>query len=263
MKIYDRKNRRIAVIKNEATASFWDAHWRSGDLKKEILEGGKEGLVLKITRRYLSPGEKILEGGCGNGKNVFGLSKNGYDAYGVDFAEGTITEAKKIFPDLKISVGDVKKLDFPDEHFDGYWSLGVIEHFRDGYGEAVSEAGRVLKKGGYLFLTFPWMSPLRKLKAAFGFYPVGERPEDDKDFYEFIFNDRLVRGEIAAAGFRAERKIPFDAVKGLKDEFGFLGPVFQKIYSSPRPIARAFRYLSSILLGWFCGHIILLVFRKK
>jgi len=53
---------------------------------------------------------------------------------------------------------DVRKLNFPDHYFDGYWSLGVIEHFYKGYDEIIHKIYRVLHPGGFLFLTVPEMS---------------------------------------------------------------------------------------------------------
>ena len=62
----------------------------------------------------MKPRAKILEGGCEIGQNVYGLKSWGYEAYGVDFARETVERTKKEFPELKIFVQDVRKLDFPD-----------------------------------------------------------------------------------------------------------------------------------------------------
>ena len=50
------------------------------------------------------------------------------------------------------------------ESVDAYWSLGVIEHFFNGYKEIAEEANRILKNKGFIFLTFPSMNILRKQK---------------------------------------------------------------------------------------------------
>ena len=44
---------------------------------------------------------------------------------------------------------DLDDLPVEDESVDGYWSLGVIEHFYDGYGEILSEMHRVIKRDGF------------------------------------------------------------------------------------------------------------------
>ena len=56
-------------------------------------------------------------------------------------------ELKKIklhWPQLDVSYGDVRALEFEDDSFDGYWSLGVIEHFPDGYEDIGQEMTRVI-----------------------------------------------------------------------------------------------------------------------
>ena len=52
--------------------------------------------------------------------------------------------------------GDILALSYPDSSFDGYYSLGVVEHFTDSQLERLlGEAWRVLKPGGKLVLFWP------------------------------------------------------------------------------------------------------------
>ena len=46
-------------------------------------------------------------------------------------------------------------MSFPDNHFDAYLSLGVIEHWEEGPQQAIDEAYRVIKPGGYFFVSTP------------------------------------------------------------------------------------------------------------
>ncbi|MGR3318584.1 MAG: class I SAM-dependent methyltransferase, partial [Candidatus Anammoxibacter sp.] len=93
------------------------------------------------------------------------LHKAGFDAYGVDIAQDTVRTIRKRRPEIKIEIADVRKLPFSDEYFDGYWSLGVIGHFYDGYDKVFHEMRRIIRGGGYLFLSFPHMSFLRNCKV--------------------------------------------------------------------------------------------------
>lgn len=262
MEYFDPENKRLIYIKNSPNEEFWTRHWlQNGNLKRNIELGERNGLVKRITERFLKKHSRVFEGGCGIGQNVYGLAKWGYDASGADFAEGVIKRAKECFPDLRISAEDVRKLDYPDKYFDGYWSLGVIEHFAEGYESVIKEAGRVLKEGGYLFLTFPWMSPLRRAKARMNLYPLKESA-NMSDFYEFVLDDKQVARNIETEGFRLIFKSPSDAVKGLKDEIPMLKPVLQKIYDSRNIFMKGVRFVLSALFAPFSGHIILLVFKK-
>ena len=75
-------------------------------------------------------------------------------------------KSKAEVPDLNIETGDITNLVFGNSEFDGYWSLGVVEHLESGAGKAFDEMARVIKENGYLFITFPHMSKLRKIKAV-------------------------------------------------------------------------------------------------
>jgi SAM-dependent methyltransferase len=263
MKFYDKKNKRILVFEESATSYFWDRHWRTNNLIEDIKKGKNNKFLKKFTNKFLKPSAKILEGGCGIGQNVYGLNYWGYEAYGVDFAKETVEGVKKEFPELKLFVQDVRKLDFPDNFFDGYWSLGVIEHFFNGYDEIIKEAKRVLKPGGYLFLAFPYMSPLRKLKARIGCYKRFDKKFSKNNFYQFILPPDKVISKVKKVGFKLLLKHPYDAAKGLKDEIYLCRIVFQRIYQSENIFSKGIRFLTSFFFSRVAGHMILLVFQKN
>lgn len=112
MKYYDKKNERLIMYKQKADSEYWDSHWELDNFKERVKAGKNNRLVIKITKKYLPPSAKILEGGCGIGQNVYGLNCCGYDTYGVDFAKNTINIIKKEFPNLKVFNQDVKKTRF-------------------------------------------------------------------------------------------------------------------------------------------------------
>jgi ubiquinone/menaquinone biosynthesis C-methylase UbiE len=246
----------LIFVGQGATADFWDKQW-GDDFVKEIKNVSDDTLVVKITKRFLPSPAKILEGGCGRGQYVYALKRNGYNTYGVDYAKETIEQITKSFPDLKVYLGDVRKLSFADNEFDGYWSLGVIEHFYEGYGEIIKEMSRVIKPGGYLFLSFPVMSPYRRLKAALGMYPKFVEDNLDKNvFYQFSLDYGRVVGELKVLGFKLDYRHYTNGFKTLKEESLFAPlakiPILSRLL---KRFANAFSF--------FLGHTILLVFRKE
>jgi len=263
MKLYDKKHKRLVMFKEKATSKYWDKHWRVDNLIEKVKAGRNNKFIKKFTTKFLKPGTKILEGGCGMGQNVYALNKWGYDARGVDFAKETVKKVKVIFPELNLFVQDVKNLDFPNRFFDGYWSLGVIEHFWEGYDEILKEAKRVIRPNGYLFLTFPWMSPLRKLKAKLGLYKTFRGSLQNDNFYQFILDSNQVRKDVEKYGFKLRLKCPFDATKGIKDEIPPLSPILKRVYNSQNIFAKGIRFLNSVLFSKIAGHMILLIFQKK
>lgn len=268
MQYFDSINNQLIYEEEKATPEFWDRKWQDCDIKKTILTTPKRNFVSWITKKYISPSlsVKIIEGGCGMGQYVYALRKDGYDVAGVDNAEKSVWTIKNNFPELKIRLGDIRHLDFRDSSFDAYWSLGVIEHFFNGYDEVAREMSRVLKSGGFLFITFPYMSPLRKIKARLGYYPKFEAKKFNKEkFYQFALDTDSVIKKFEQLGFKLQSKRSFDGLKGLKDEIEnkFWKNIFKNIYESDNFILKITRIALYFILAPFAGHIRLLVFKKK
>ncbi len=265
LRYYDKLNNRLVHFKKKASADFWDDHWDVSNFKS-IVEGSKNNqFILRNTRRFLKEG-KILEGGCGMGGNVYCLHYNGYSAFGVDFAEKTVKKINKYFPELNVTVGDVQSLKFDDEFFDGYWSLGVIEHFYEGYEDILKEMKRVIKKGGYVFLSFPYLSPLRKFKAKLGLYKKYENSNCDmKNFYQFVLDIVTVQDDFKRCGFILKYAKPFDGLKGFKDEISIVKPILQKLYdyNGRSSLVNKLRSLLTNLLANFSAHMILMIFERR
>ena len=264
MKFFDKGNNRLVFIEQNASSNFWDEHWHKAGLGKTINPVSNRNFVCRFTKKYLQPGARILEGGCGRGQYVYKLSKMGYEVYGVDFAEKTVKKIKQLFPNLKVIKGDVRNLPFEENFFDAHWSLGVIEHFYDGFDEIIKEMRRTLIPDGFVFITFPHMSTLRRLKSKLNIYPVFVDNEKNKQlFYQFAFDENSVIRLFLREGFILKEKKELDGFKGLKDEIKILEPILQKINNSPTLFSKIIRHSLSHIFGKFSSHIILLVFQKK
>jgi len=247
------------------SVEFWDSHWDLAENTIRQILSTKKNFVSLITEKYLKPEHGIiLEGGCGTGQNVAALVNNGYRCIGIDWAEKTVALLNRYAAGLDIRQGDVRKLPFPDKYFAGYWSMGVIEHFREGYEPVALEMARVIKDNGYLFLAFPYLSLLRKFKAALGFFPEYKTDESD-EFYQFALDKKEVVNQFESLGFALVRSICFSSIKGLKDEIVFLKPLLQKLYDyrgNNRFIDLFISYLS-VAAAPVASHSILLVLRKN
>jgi len=266
MKYFDSENQHLVFYGKEPTANYWDEHWDCADITREIENDENFNLIAGNTKRFLLPdvSTKILEGGCGRGGNVSVLKKIGYDSYGVDYAENTVKKVSAARPDLKISLGNVERLDFSDGFFDGYWSIGVIEHFYHGYGKVANEMRRVLKPGGFLFITFPYMSPLRKMKAKFGTYiDIKNTKIESEYFYQYALNHKEVTEYFEDHGFAMVYDKPYDAIKGIKDEINVCKTPLQYLYDNNNILCNLVSLAISKLFSWFGCHSILLVFKKK
>ncbi|MCS7150858.1 MAG: class I SAM-dependent methyltransferase [Endomicrobia bacterium] len=143
--------------------SQWDKIWKGQDLYKAIENCRKDDLLNSIFAKYLPKNDKILEAGCGIGSWVVYLKELGYDIIGVDIVPYCIQLCKKVFPSVDIRVGDVRSLNFPDNFFGGYISLGVVEHMIEGPEVVLKEAKRVLKNGGVGIFTVPAFNYFQKI----------------------------------------------------------------------------------------------------
>jgi SAM-dependent methyltransferase len=265
MKImYEKEKRRLVYAGESSSPDFWNSHWDLEDFRESIEREKNSRFILKILRKYV-PDKKgrILEGGCGKGQVVYCMHVHGYESVGIDFAEKTVERTKELFPYLDIRVGDVRDLQFPDDYFLGYWSLGVIEHFQEGHHDILKEMKRVLVNRGYLFLNFPYMSCLRKLKAKLGLYKqfTGGGVES---FYQYVLDGDTVIREFESNGFKLIGKKPYSGIKGFKDEVAVFRSLLQRLfdYKGKNLWVRGLRYIFDIVLAFFAGHMILLVLRN-
>ena len=262
--LHDKENKRLVYIGESATPDFWDSHWDAENFKEMVKREKNNRFVLRTMRKYIPDKEvKILEGGCGRGQVVYCMHVHGYESIGIDFAKKTIEQVKGAIPELDVRVGDVRDLQFPDNYFTGYWSIGVIEHFWEGYRDISKEMRRVLINGGYVFLTFPYMSPLRRLKAKLGLYE-DFYVEDKENFYQFALDPETVINDFEGAGFKLLERKPRGGVKGFKDEISVLKPILQKLYDYQGKNfgIKGFAFVLDKLFSLFAGHTIFLVFKN-
>lgn len=102
-------------------------------------------------------GKKVLEVGCGIGKDARFLTENGIDYQGLDYSFRTLQLAHKHFDFAGLRKrfvnGDATSLPFPDNHFDLVMSIGVIHHI-PGTPKACREVARVTKPGGAVRVMF-------------------------------------------------------------------------------------------------------------
>ena len=261
-KYYDTKNKRLVFIGSHADDNYRDKHWQQDDFRNSI-QKTFDPFVVGNTKKYIKKGGKILEGGCGIGQNVYLLNHHGFNTIGIDYAEKTIEKINVHAPELDVRFGDVRRLPFENDSFDGYWSFGVIEHFYDGYDEIMSEMHRVINKGGVLLMTVPSMSILRKLKAKQGRYPLWDEDKDKiKQFYQYALDHTTVINNFENNGFRLMAVKPYDGFKGLKDEVIFLKKPMQYMYDSKFILVRIVRKIVSKIIERFSNHMTLFIFKK-
>jgi 2-polyprenyl-3-methyl-5-hydroxy-6-metoxy-1,4-benzoquinol methylase len=154
--------------------------------------------------RFVSPGVKILEVGCGVGYFVYVLNQLGYDASGCDVSRYAVNLGRKRFGvelyDKELS-GDVAQ----PGTLDVVVAFELIEHLAAPY-EWLCAANRALKEKGCVVLSTPNLDsgwPLAWKSTRTVLPPV----------HWMIFNERSLSALAARCGFRiiriAQKPVPW------------------------------------------------------
>lgn len=116
--------------------------------------------TIEYVDRYLKENDRILEVGAGTGRYSLYYASKGYKVDSVELIQSNIDVFKtKIKDDMDINVIKGNALDlsmYEDETFDVTLVLGPLYHLftKENKEKAISEALRVTKKGGMIFLAY-------------------------------------------------------------------------------------------------------------
>lgn len=256
--MYDRANNRLVYRGRDADEQSWDDRW-SGSIEAASIKRGDPFVVGK-TRQKLPVGARVLDAGCGLAQTVWGLQKAGFKAYGVDYAPETVSAVRDLVPELDIRLADVRDMPFNDSFFDGVWSLGVIEHFAEGYAPILLEMWRVLKPGGLAFVTVPSLSPLRRAKAALDLYPKFDG--EYHDFYQFVLSPPEIIRSFEDQGWRYLGGQARGGFKGFIDELGPHGRTLRSFNDRADRVSRLFRAAANRVLAPASFHTRFYLFQK-
>jgi SAM-dependent methyltransferase len=188
--------------------------------KGKVFKKPQEDMPM-IARVFKKEGiKRVLDLGCGSGRHLVFLAKNGFDVYGIDIAKSGIKLAKNWLKEEKLKahlkIGDIyKKLPYKDNFFDAIVSTQTLHHNRiEKIRKAIKEIERILKPGGLIFITMRralrvkgwrknkivihrwkgWKKKKVKYKV------IGQRiyvptEKDEKDQIHFSFTKELIRKE--------------------------------------------------------------------
>jgi len=143
----------------------WDAYWRSASAVSHRVYSFIASIyrrlfirprLHRVLRRTFDQGSQLIHGGCGGGEVDQGMHA-AMRITALDISPEALALYHRNNPTASaIKHGDILALPFPDASFDGYYSLGVIEHFTDdAIARLLGEAARVLRPGGRIVLFWP------------------------------------------------------------------------------------------------------------
>lgn len=128
---------------------------------KDLIEEWKKPqypseLVIKIANKLFSKNSKILDFGCGGGRNFFYLLSN-FDAFGCEEIEELVDHVKNRLNENdrhRVLNNPKTKIPFQDNYFDGVLVYGVIGLNDSNKGEIYKEIMRVTKTNGYFIIEY-------------------------------------------------------------------------------------------------------------
>ncbi|MDO8634235.1 MAG: class I SAM-dependent methyltransferase [archaeon] len=140
-------------------------------------------------------GKKVLDAGCGAGRDIKEFLNKGFEVTGVDYSVENIKVAKQSFPRAKLFEGNILQMGFiPGNSFDGVWACASVLHVKKAdLQRALQEFRRVLKPKGRLFVS---------VKKGEGEKIVED--EAGKRFFSF-YKESEMKEAIERAGFKVTK----------------------------------------------------------
>jgi len=129
-----------------------DLHQQFGDIDIYLFD--------QLLKGRIAPGMRVLDAGCGGGRNVVYLLREGYDVFGTDADPNAVDATRRLaaalapgMPAEHFRVEPVEGMSFPDGFADVVLSSAVLHFARDDdqFFAMVREMWRVLRGGGLLF----------------------------------------------------------------------------------------------------------------
>jgi len=140
----------------------------------------------QLQRGRIRPGMRVLDAGCGGGRNLIYLLRQGYEIFATDEDPGAVQHVRRLaaslapaLPAENIVVAPVERMPFADAFADVVISSAVLHFAGDDeqFAAMVGEMWRVLKPGGMLWCrlasTIGIADRVRSIKGRWSLLPDG------------------------------------------------------------------------------------------
>ncbi len=173
----------------ESVQKFYDRQWHASD-EELFAHAFEEAIAYSYSLLGELKGKKLLELGCGSGKQAFYFAEKGAEVTVIDISpesiqaveklaakqasrkqEGDLQKQKQLSqkPVLRAMLMNAESLDFPPETFDAIYINSVMMHVH--HQAVLQECARVLKRGGRLVIIEPLKyAPFVQLYRLLGSY---------------------------------------------------------------------------------------------
>ncbi|MBW8039149.1 MAG: class I SAM-dependent methyltransferase [Planctomycetes bacterium] len=136
------------MMRYEDNLKYWDRRWSEAECDADSFEN-LDIYPIKYAEMVVGNNNgRVAEFGCGLGRVVKHYHARGVEITGIERSEIAVQKIKEESSDLKVLVGDVSKLSFPDGYFDTILAFGLYHNIEDGMVDAIKETLRCLKGSG-------------------------------------------------------------------------------------------------------------------
>lgn len=132
---------------DRVAARFAELHQNDDD------GGARDRFARAITGPAPTERFRILDAGCGPGRDTLWFHRRGFQVIGVDLSAGMLAEARRRAPGVEFRQADLRNLDFPPGYFDGIWASASLLHLPRPDVRRTLESFNRLLGHGYLWLS--------------------------------------------------------------------------------------------------------------
>jgi len=155
---------------------------------------------------------KILDVGCGVGVDSGYMVSEGFEVIGVDLSKEMLKLGKQKFPKIEFRHGDIRKLDFPPNSFDGILASCSLIHIpKKDVPALIKKFHQILKKDGAIYFALQG----GKSEEIF----VDEPFKPDEKIFLNIMSFYEIKNLLVNAGFSIVKK--YERPPKSKEELNF------------------------------------------
>ena len=214
-------NGRLAWYAETADESFWHDYWETRLTPDYFQAAASKNLaddeMGRILLREMDRNGRHLEAGCGAGYWVAALQSAGYKIEGIEYSRDLVNLVNNANPRLPVRCEDALAMDCPDDTYDSYISFGVVEHRQAGPAPFLTEAHRIVKPGGKIIISIPFLGAVRQVKGQLKQF---EQVLPAVPFFQYAFSHAEFVQYVQAAGFNILSSHPLYAHRMLLEEIG-------------------------------------------
>jgi SAM-dependent methyltransferase len=111
-------------------------------------------LLLFEWLQCLPTGGRLLDLGCGGGKDAGDLDRRGYCVVGLDRTNALLSAGRRQYPSLPLIRADLRDLPFQARSFDGLWAAASLMHLPKPVARRIlADLYRLVRPGGFFAAT--------------------------------------------------------------------------------------------------------------